>query len=264
VKDNCVSYARRLSDWVPADAFIKKLAASPVVSAAADLERARTERKLAKTTDGKKTARVSIPKLVDAIHAGTARSRECTLILTEGDSAKAFAVAGLAVLGHDKYGVFPLKGKLLNTREASAKQVTENAEIKALKTILGLQHNNAHPNREGLRYGNVLILTDADADGSHIKGLFLNFLHTTWPALAKSGFVRTLPTPLVKATRGAQSQVRPRLVSVAFLAPSELRFFGLPVGLPVRRPARWPARSAACRLACPSRRSSACRSSTPG
>jgi DNA topoisomerase-2 len=143
---------------------------------------------------------------VDAIHAGTARSKECTLVLTEGDSAKAFAVAGLAVLGHDKYGVFPLKGKLLNTREASAKQVMENVEIKALKSIIGLQHANAHANREGLRYGNVLILTDADADGSHIKGLFLNFMHVNWPELAKSGFVRTLPTPLVKATRGALSQ----------------------------------------------------------
>jgi DNA topoisomerase-2 len=205
VKDTCVSYASRLSDYVPSEAFIKRILASPVVTTAAEQEKAKTERKLAKATDGKKTCRVVVPKLVDAINAGTAKSGECSLILTEGDSAKAFAVAGLAVIGHDKYGVFPLKGKLLNTREATTKQVMENTEIKHIKTILGLQHNNAHEGGAGLRYGSVIILTDSDADGSHIKGLFLNFLHTNWPALAKSGFVKTMPTPLVKATRGALS-----------------------------------------------------------
>ena len=55
--------------------------------------------------------------------SGTKNSIDCTLILTEGDSAKTLAVAGLAVIGRDRYGVFPLKGKLLNTREASHKQV---------------------------------------------------------------------------------------------------------------------------------------------
>lgn len=64
-----------------------------------------------------------IPKLDDANEAGTRTSRECTLILTEGDSAKSLAVAGLGVVGRDKYGVFPLKGKVLNVREATHKQV---------------------------------------------------------------------------------------------------------------------------------------------
>ena len=64
-----------------------------------------------------------IPKLDDANNAGTRSSQDCTLILTEGDSAKSLAVAGLGVVGRDNYGVFPLKGKLLNVREASHKQV---------------------------------------------------------------------------------------------------------------------------------------------
>ena len=59
----------------------------------------------------------------DANDAGTKNSGDCTLILTEGDSAKALAVAGLGIIGRDRYGVFPLKGKLLNVREASHKQV---------------------------------------------------------------------------------------------------------------------------------------------
>ena len=64
-----------------------------------------------------------IPKLEDANDAGTKNSAMCTLILTEGDSAKTLAVSGLGVVGRDHYGVFPLRGKLLNVREASHKQV---------------------------------------------------------------------------------------------------------------------------------------------
>lgn len=70
-----------------------------------------------------------IPKLEDANDAGTAKSVDCTLILTEGDSAKTLAVSGLGVIGRDRYGVFPLRGKLLNVREATTKQLLENAEI---------------------------------------------------------------------------------------------------------------------------------------
>lgn len=64
-----------------------------------------------------------IPKLDDANDAGTRNSQDCTLILTEGDSAKTLAVSGLSVVGRDKYGVFPLRGKVLNVRDASHKQV---------------------------------------------------------------------------------------------------------------------------------------------
>ena len=65
-----------------------------------------------------------IPKLDDANDAGGRNSHECTLILTEGDSAKTLAVSGLGVVGRDHYGVFPLRGKLLNVREASHNQVS--------------------------------------------------------------------------------------------------------------------------------------------
>ena len=71
---------------------------------------------------------------------GGKNSSFCTLILTEGDSAKALAVAGLGVVGRDHYGVFPLRGKVLNVRDASPKAITENAEICNLVKILGLQY----------------------------------------------------------------------------------------------------------------------------
>ena len=63
-----------------------------------------------KKSDGRRVQHLSIPKLDDANMAGGSRSGECTLILTEGDSAKALAISGLSVVGRDRYGVFPLKG----------------------------------------------------------------------------------------------------------------------------------------------------------
>jgi DNA topoisomerase-2 len=72
---------------------------------------------MSKKTDGKKVDRImGIPKLEDALWAGTKRSNECYLILTEGDSAKGLAMAGREISGVEKYGIYPLKGKLLNTR----------------------------------------------------------------------------------------------------------------------------------------------------
>jgi DNA topoisomerase-2 len=88
--------------------------------------KAQTE--LNKVCNKTKTVKLKgIPKLEDANNAGTKNSIDCTLILTEGDSAKSLAVSGLGVVGRDKYGVFPLKGKVLNVREATPKQILENA-----------------------------------------------------------------------------------------------------------------------------------------
>lgn len=73
---------------------------------------------------GPKNSRLrGIAKLDDANGAGGKNARDCTLIVTEGDSAKALAVSGLGVVGRDCYGVFPLRGKMLNVREATHKQV---------------------------------------------------------------------------------------------------------------------------------------------
>jgi len=76
-----------------------------------------------KCSAAKRSKLRGIPKLDDANDAGTKNSVHCTLILTEGDSAKTLATAGLGVVGRDRYGVFPLRGKVLNVREATHKQV---------------------------------------------------------------------------------------------------------------------------------------------
>lgn len=99
-------------------------------------------------------------KLSDANQAGTKNSKNCTLILTEGDSAKTLAEAGLGVVGRDYFGVFPLRGKLLNVREASTDQITKNQEIQNIKKIMGLQHNKAYNEVSSLRYGSLMIMTD--------------------------------------------------------------------------------------------------------
>lgn len=111
---------------------------------------------------------VGVPKLYDANLAGGPRSSECTLILTEGDSAKALAIAGLSKLGRDFYGVFPLRGKLLNVRDATHKQLMENEEINHLVKILGLVYDKDYsdPKDRDLRYGKVMLMTDQDHDGN--------------------------------------------------------------------------------------------------
>mmetsp|Transcript_77694 Transcript_77694/g.137624 ORF Transcript_77694/g.137624 Transcript_77694/m.137624 type:complete len:1519 (+) Transcript_77694:118-4674(+) len=139
-----------------------------------------------------------IAKLEDANLAGGKQSNECTLILTEGDSAKALAVAGLGVVGRDRYGVFPLKGKVLNVREANFKQVTGNTEIQNLLKILGMDIKREYDSVNDLRYGSVTIMTDQDHDGSHIKGLLINMVHHWWPSLLGMGFLKEFVTPIVK------------------------------------------------------------------
>uniref|UniRef100_A0A8C1F8D2 DNA topoisomerase 2 n=1 Tax=Cyprinus carpio carpio TaxID=630221 RepID=A0A8C1F8D2_CYPCA len=148
-----------------------------------------------------------VPKLDDANDAGNKNSTSCTLILTEGDSAKTLAVSGLGVVGRDRYGVFPLRGKMLNVREASHKQIMENAEINNIIKILGLQYKKNYSDPESLkslRYGKLMIMTDQDQDGSHIKGLLINFIHHNWPSLLRHNFLEEFITPIIKASNKKQ------------------------------------------------------------
>ena len=139
--------------------------------------------------------------LEDANKAGTKESENCTLILTEGDSAKGTAMSGLEVVGRDHYGVFPLKGKLLNVREANTEKLKKNAEVHNILKILGLQIGKKYENVKSLRYGSIMIMADQDIDGSHIKGLIINMIHYFWPGLFKmEGFLQQFITPILKAS----------------------------------------------------------------
>jgi DNA gyrase/topoisomerase IV subunit B len=144
-------------------AFITKLMSTELVERIYESATA-SGSKLLKKTDGRKQSNIKgIPKLDDANWAGTTKSKECTLILTEGDSAKSMAIAGLSVVGRDKYGVFPLRGKIMNTLDTNEQKIADNTEITALKKILALESKKKYKNLNDLRYGSIMIMTDQDS-----------------------------------------------------------------------------------------------------
>lgn len=186
------------------EAFLKKVVSKlNVVTKVLEQQNVKDNKDNAKT-DGKKSSKVTgIPKLDDAVYAGTAKSHECSLILTEGDSAKAMALSGLSQEQRKYYGVYPLRGKVLNVKDTGAKKVEQTEEIANLKKILGLESGKEYTDIKALRYGKILIMTDQDYDGSHIRGLLINVFHELWHTLfAIPGFITYMSTPIVKATKG--------------------------------------------------------------
>ena len=190
--------------------FAKILEKSKIVHDCIKWAQEEADKQLGKKQTAKKTSKVfGVPKLEDANWAGTDDSDQCTLIVTEGDSAKTIAMTGVgSISGRDKFGVFPLKGKLMNVRGNTHKKIMENKEIGHLVKILGLNRSTIYTkdNMNTLRYRHLMIMTDQDEDGSHIKGLIINFIHEAHPELSKLGFLQQFITPIVKITKGKQSQ----------------------------------------------------------
>lgn len=182
--------------------FYKKILKTEVMSNILHFAEQKADQIL-KKSDGGRRSRMNNPKLVEANKAGTREGHRCTLILTEGDSAKGLAMAGRAVVGPDLFGVFPLRGKLLNVRDASFDQISKNQEIQNIKNFIGLQHKKEYTDTKGLRYGHIMIMTDQDHDGSHIKGLLINFLQAQFPSLLRiPEFLIEFITPIVKVWKG--------------------------------------------------------------
>ena len=196
---------------VVTDKFIEKLAKMGVMDAACTITELK-ENKISKKTDGTKSKNIrGIPKLIDANWAGTDKSGNCTIIFCEGDSAKAGIVSGLSSEDRNTYGVYPMKGKIMNVRGESIKKINENKEICEIKKILGLEIGKEYCCEDVLtclRYSKVLIMTDADLDGHHIKGLCINLFQSEWPSLLKiPGFIGFMNTPILKANKGKQNMV---------------------------------------------------------
>jgi DNA topoisomerase-2 len=207
VKSECTSKSQSFgSKFEPPKNFVKNALKTGIADELLALSKFKEMKELAKTDGTRKSKITGIPKLDDANKAGTAQSGKCTLIVTEGDSAKTLAVAGLSVVGRDHYGVFPLRGKCKNVRDVSVAQLTSNQEFNDLKKILGLQQGKEYTSVSELRYGRLMIMTDADNDGSHIKGLILNMIHYFWPSLLKLNFVVSMVTPIIKATKASQTK----------------------------------------------------------
>ena len=190
------------SKCVLSDEFLKKIAKTEVVTNILHFAEQKADQIL-KKSDGNRRSRMDNPKLTDANKAGTKDGYKCTLILTEGDSAKGMAIAGRSVVSPDYVGVYPLRGKMLNVRDASIDQIAKNTEIQNIKNFLGLKHKTSYTDCKSLRYGHLMIMTDQDHDGSHIKGLLINFLQVQFPSLLKiPDFLVEFITPIVKVYRG--------------------------------------------------------------
>jgi DNA topoisomerase-2 len=209
-KDNMNTPSNKFgSTCAVSDSFIEKVAKMGVMDMACSLTEAK-ETKNAKKTDGSKTKVIrGIANLIDANFSGTAESNKCTLILCEGLSAMSGIVSGLSSEDRNIIGIYPLKGKLLNVRGELTKKISDNKEITDIKKILGLETGKSYKTiadvHTSLRYGKVMIMTDQDLDGSHIKGLCINLFHSEWASLIKiPGFISFMNTPILRAKKASQ------------------------------------------------------------
>jgi len=153
---------------------------------------------------------VKVKNLDPANFAGGTKSKDCILVICEGDSARTYVVAGLDVgiedkKGRDYIGIYPIRGKILNTRNATPAQIQENKEVSGIRTALGLQIGVDYTQEENfkkLRYGKLMVVSDADSDGSHITGLLLNIFHSMYPSLLKRDFFHSMLTPIMTVYSG--------------------------------------------------------------
>lgn len=111
---------------------------------------------------------------------------------------------GIGIDGNSRFIIndFTVTHNCLNIRDATISQLIGNEEINNLKQILGLKQDRVYKDTSELRYGKIMLLTDSDVDGSHIKSLIVNLFHYWWPSLIKLDYIQTLRTPIVKAIKG--------------------------------------------------------------
>jgi DNA topoisomerase-2 len=149
-------------------------------------------RKLNKNIDKKQS-----PRLIDAQKKGD--REDCTLGIYEGLSALS---AVRKFRDTQTIGAFPLKGKFMNVTDLKSSEIIKNKEAVELMAAIGLKLGEPP---SGLRYGKVLIYTDADPDGNSIAALLINFFNRFWPELFDEGRIYKVMTPLVVSTRGKQT-----------------------------------------------------------
>lgn len=160
--------------------------------------------------NGRKVKNIQMKNGFDAWYAGTAQSSKCVLWIVEGTSALAYAMALLSHIpnGRDYVGMWAIRGKFINVLKSNPEALPKNPEVKMMYKLLGLQQfmkYDVPENFAKLRYGGgVMIMADADKDGSHIKGLLANFFHGLFPELLKVGYLIDYRTKFLTATNGKE------------------------------------------------------------
>ncbi len=190
------------------DKFITLICKSEIVNLISDWldqKKAADEKKAERDTNNK-LSKVRVDKLVDAKWAGTSKRNQTSLYITEGDSA----AAGFRKFRNPQtQALFPIRGKILNVRDAAKDKIRNNAEIQGIMAAMGLKfghspfvYRGSHLIEDNLRIHEIRIMSDADTDGHDIAGLLINIFAYYWPELFKEHRVARVDTPIMIAKQG--------------------------------------------------------------